>query len=737
MTTQQTLGFKPSTDRLSRTRCHWPFVLLLALYVATTVWLSFRLPAFVAPNEQLHYEYVALLRRTGQLPDPTASARPDERHQPPIYYMLAALLSLPFPSPLLDTELETNPYFFDTHEGNRNPAVGVTAATVPVLYAGRLASVSFGTVSLVVIYSVAYHVFRNEVALLITSLIAFQPMFLFLSAAVNNDLAVTATSTLVIAWTTLLIAQQRAERSYLLWGVLFAIAVLTKVSAVFLAVLLPIACLSKWRSQGRFWGAVRCGLIGVLGFVPLFMSWVLTNIQRHLDAVAVSASLPSLDRVLSVRPDDLTLLQPYLHKLWRTFLLDWSQNETGYTSDWLYWAWGIALIIALVGWLRRPDHLQQNKVLPLMHIAWTLPLVLFFVVVKTLMIKEAGFLTPEGRWLLPILPSLAWLAASGWSRWWPARWLRYVAIGTSGIVVASSLALVILFLPELYPGGAQHIASVSSIPVDVHPVGFVYNQQIELIGIKSTPFDVDQKAEVTLYWQALQSIDANYGVSSALVVPAPGGWKRLDLQRSFPGNGLTPTRGWQAGDVYQDRVVFYPRDELHGPTIALISVDLLDGRMALPVTHDGAPVDVAVVQEVIVRPSETLSPTARLTTTVNFGGLFDLTGITYAHTNHGLQVTLWWQATAKTQTSYTVFIHLVGLHDRLVAQADGLPNDGLSPTNIWQPNDVIQDIHSFPVQAPPQSTLLIGVYDLATLNRLPAVQGNHPLLSDAFRFELH
>jgi hypothetical protein len=32
------------------------------------------------------------------------------------------------------------------------------------------------------------------------------------------------------------------------------------------------------------------------------------------------------------------------------------------------------------------------------------------------MLKEAGFVTPEGRWLLPVVPSLAWLAGLGWAR---------------------------------------------------------------------------------------------------------------------------------------------------------------------------------------------------------------------------------------------------------------------------------------------------------------------------------
>jgi len=480
---------------------------------------------------------------------------------------------------------------------------------------------------------------------------------------------------------------------------------------------------------------VRNGLFAVLGFLPLFAGWVITNLQRNLDAMAVSNSLPPLEHILSVRPSDLALIQPHLQRLWRTFLLDWSQNETGYISDWFYLVWGVGLIIALAGWLRKPYRMRQDGVLPLMHVAWILPLCAFFLAVKTLMVKEAGFLTPEGRWLLLTLPSLAWLAATGWSRWWPLSRQRYAALSATAVTAASSLALVIFFLPQLYPTGASRIVD-ASIPSDAQPVGIVCGDQMKLLGIKSTPFFVDKRSEVTLYWQALQPIETNYTVSAELVVPAPDGWKRLDWQRSYPGNGMTPTRGWSAGDVYQDQVVFYPRGQLHGPTTALITIGLFDGKRAIPCTLDGAPLDVATVQETIVRPTAVLTPTNHLDAPVSFGDLFDLVGVTPVTTTDGLQVTLWWQVKAETSNNYSIFVHLVDQHGQLIAQADSMPIQGLSPTSAWHPGEIIQDVHTFSVQLFQAGALRIGVYDRATLERLPAVQIGRPITDNAFQFSL-
>ncbi len=707
---------------------------MLAVYMATTVGFIFQVPAFAPPNEQLHYEYVALLRRTGQLPDLASSVRMDERHQPPIYYALTAFISLPFPTPRLDTEMDLNPYYLVTHEGNYNRYSGVIPATAPVLYVGRMTSLFLGMLSLIALYAAACLVVQRHTALLITALMAFQPMFLFLSAALGNDLAVTAACAIVLAWTTVIIVRGWGERAYLIWGVLFAAALLTKASAVFLVIVLPIACWTRWRSQGRIWPAVRCGLSAIASFAPLYLGWILFNLGRNVDAAAVSASLPTLDRIVSVIPRDLPLIVPYLDRLWRTFLLDWSTAETGFVFDGFYVIAAVMVLIALAGWLRRPYRPRRDGVLPLMHAAWALPLWAVFLATKTLMIKETGLLAPEGRWLLPTLPSLAWLMGAGWLRWWPPDWHKNVALGSGAAIVGSSVLLALFYMPRFFPGGAQRLTGLNEIPAEVQAVDMVCNGQLKLLGIQSPPLIANQKAEVDFYWQALQGIDTNYGVSAVLIMPDPAGWKQLDAQRSYPGDGATPTRGWRAGDIYRDRMVFYPRGEFRGPMTVLLTVGLLDGKRKLPCARDGVPSDLA--REMIVRPESVLVPTDRLDSPVNFGDLFDLVGITPAATSEGTRVTLWWQAKSEPSKNYTVFVHLLDQQGQVIAQSDSPPDQGLSPTTAWRKGDVIQDTHTLPAHAPPGGALLIGVYDLATLGRLPATQNGQAQTNNAFRYSL-
>jgi hypothetical protein len=72
----------------------------------------------------------------------------------------------------------------------------------------------------------------------------------------------------------------------------------------------------------------------------------------------------------------------------------------------------------------------------------------------------------------------------------------------------------------------------------------------------------------------------------------------------------------------------------------------------------------------------------------------------------------------------------------LLAQNDGMPVDGLSPTGIWRQGDVIRDRRWLPMEPAAGRVLLIGLYDLATLVRLPAIQDGKPLANEAHRIEL-
>jgi hypothetical protein len=721
---------------LQHLKSHGLFVILLIAYLVAAVAMSFYLPAFSGPNERLHYEYIALMRRTHKLPDPSTSLRADERHQPPLYYTIATLASLPFPEPLLDTELTGNPFYGATHRGNLNPIVHATPRSVPIVYVARFVSTLFGALGLLGVYVAAYQSLPKEASLLITSLVAFQPTYLHLSATINNDLAVTAVGTWLIALTTILILRGAKPHAFLCWGILFACAMLTKANAVFLVSLLPIACWAIWRSLGRLWPAVQCGLWGIGGAIPILGTWFFVNQLRGQDVMGIGQSLP-LDRVFRQNPGDWIHILPHLDTLWRSFWLDWSPGERGYAPSWFYLLWGLMLAIALAGWLRRRSKLGRLVALSLMHLCAVATLTALFLAVKALMVKEAGFLVPEGRWLLPALPSFAWLVGVGWGRWWPKVTCRRACLLATSLPMVAAFLLMVLFLPGLYPR-AQRLADADRIPSSAHAVGLTYDGQIELLVVQSEPLTIDRESDVTLYWKALRTPEADYAVSVQLLVPDPSDWDRLDWQNSYPGNGLTPTRSWQQDDIYRDRIILYPQGILNGPSHAILGVWLLENSVPLPVESDGQEVELPIAQEVTIYPAEPVAPSvdSRLTTPVSFGGLFDLVGISYSYGPAELEVALWWQAQTDVPADYVTFVHLVDSEGHLVAQDDTMPDHGRSPTHLWRSGDGILDVHRLDTGVPPDTTLWIGAYDPTTVTRLPATQGQQPLPDHVFRLRL-
>ncbi len=716
---------------------HRFFLLLMIGYVLAASTLVFYLPAFSGPNEPLHYEYIALLRRTGRLPDPATSVRADERHQPPIYYTVAALASLLFADPALDSEFPQNPHYTSTLYGNLNPFVEVTPANAPVLYTSRLVSVLFGVLAALSIYSAARQTLAPTTCLLVLSLTVFQPTFLHLSATVNNDLPATAVGAALVAYTTHLVVRNKEPRAFFSWGLLFAAAMLTKANTVFLALMLPAACWAKWRRKGHLRPGVQCGLWGLAGFIPLWAGWLALNQFRTGDALGLAASVP-VGRLASLTPGDLALLLPHAGELFRSFWLDWSPGRLGYAPDWVYVWSGIALLLLASGWVRRARKASRPRIVPWLHLLWAFGLCATYLSVKSLMIRELGFVVPEGRWMLPAVPSLAWLIAVGWSRWWrPQDQRRACSLATLAPIASTGLLLT-LFLPTLFPR-ATRLASVNHIPENSQPPCLVYGEELALLAAESEPFVIGQQSPVTLYWQALRAPLHNHTVSLQLLVPRKDGWVKLAVQNSYPGHGLSPTRAWRPGDLFRDQVTLQPDGDLDGPTHAVLGLWLLTEQSVEPGKCAGQAVDYPIIAQVVVRPAlpvQSPSQDHRLAAPASFGGILDLTALAYSSKGDELVVTLWWAASVDVPTDYTVYVHVLDKDNQLIAQSDSPPAGGSSPTRIWRAGDLVRDQHEMQIKPPPDSVLLVGVYDSVTLQRLPASQDGQALSNDAWRQSL-
>jgi hypothetical protein len=93
-----------------------------------------------------------------------------------------------------------------------------------------------------------------------------------------------------------------------------------------------------------------------------------------------------------------------------------------------------------------------------------------------------------------------------------------------------------------------------------------------------------------------------------------------------------------------------------------------------------------------------------------------------------VEMKLLWQARQPIPQAYTTFVHLGGADGNIWGQVDRIPHPGSSelPTNQWDMGEWIVD--RFHLALKPNTpagnyTLLVGVYDSQTVERLPVVGG--------------
>ncbi len=89
-----------------------------------------------------------------------------------------------------------------------------------------------------------------------------------------------------------------------------------------------------------------------------------------------------------------------------------------------------------------------------------------------------------------------------------------------------------------------------------------------------------------------------------------------------------------------------------------------------------------------------------------------------------LSVTLYWECRKELSEDLHVFVQILGDDGRLAAQHDGVPGYGTRPVSSWAVGDVVRDNHlvfTEPGLPAGEYVLSVGIYDYATMARLPAV----------------
>lgn len=113
-----------------------------------------------------------------------------------------------------------------------------------------------------------------------------------------------------------------------------------------------------------------------------------------------------------------------------------------------------------------------------------------------------------------------------------------------------------------------------------------------------------------------------------------------------------------------------------------------------------------------------------------FADSIRLLGYDLLTATQSLSLTLYWQGQQFIAQDYKLFVHLTP-PDRPepLRQADRLTRDGLYPTGVWQPGEIVSDTVALDLAGlpPARYRLAIGWYDPNTLARLPATDAGRPV----------
>ena len=563
----------------SRRAAPWLLVAILLVYLALALWYSVIIPLGEAPDEVPHFTVVRFLAQNGRLPTGTDE---HEAWQPPLYYALGAVLTLPIEDGLeMPFAVRANAHFDPADpRAPKNLLLHSSAEAWPfrgwalAWHLVRVLSVALGAITVWTVFRLGSVVFPEQPAIPLTmaALTAFTPQFIFMSAVVNNDNAATTLSALTLWQVAALLHDPDCSRQWrraAVLGLLLGLAVLSKASLI---ALLPIAgvaiVVSSARCElpaeaaaggeqaragyevthpagrsSRVWLAI-VSLVVAFGLAALLAGWYFVR-NWQLFGDPMGWSFLRQTHALREGPLTLNVLAWLVEGIFRSFWLGW----IGIALDvLLYWLIGVVCLVGAAGfvvWLvRRWKTLGWSTL-------WTLALLgLHAVLTIASLVQWTATVqgTDQGRLIYPILPTVMLVVASGW-----AWWVKDQAQGwVLGALSAGMLCLAIITpLRYIAPVHAPAPAATESELAAASPLGVIW-EDVKLLGYRLGSNQVRAGGELVLdlYWEGLRPMERDL---QALIQLVDSDDQFLMYLDGSPTAGRDTTDRWTPGVALASR----------------------------------------------------------------------------------------------------------------------------------------------------------------------------------------
>lgn len=687
------------------TEARWPLFICLIFFFLGTAYSIFT-PIFEASDEVWHYPMVEHIATHWNLPEqplePGSSSGPwrQEASQPPLYYGIGALLTTWIDTRDMPQVRHLNPHVAAgeiTPDGS-NPNLVVHnpvlehfpwRGTVLAIHITRIFSVLLGTWAVYLTWALVREIFPDPawLAPIVAAVHAFTPMYLFISASVNNDNLIVPLCSLALLQMVRLVksaSQQVGESIFLpssfflphfLLGVTVGLGLLTKASAI--------------------------GLFPLVGATLCWETWQYYKVKNRKSNSAASISVKSQEAVnrssFTLRHSLFSFLSS-LSSLFPFFLLNtalilipafaisgwWFYRNYRLYGDWL----GLNAFYAVLGTRDVAADLAQ---------LWDER----FAFAAGYWGNFGGLNIPFPGWVYTVLNTLAIVAFLGifiqFLFWLTGKNQKSRIKNDKQIMAPSALPL--------------HRSSTSQPPHSPTPLYPLW------------PFTWDSlTAARALAWAWPAAIFVSWIRWATITWSSQGRliFSAIPLWSLMLILGLT---WWLPQRAAQYRL-----------TLAL---DLAGFLLGLSLT--------ALPMQIIPAYTPPLPTTSPATTLLErrFGEVLRLHGYDIAttapHPGETVTLTLYWEGLAPTATDHSIFIHVLGIGERIIAQRDTFPGRGLLSTTWLETGYTWSESYAIRLPrmayTPDTLTFAVGVYETATGTRLTVYDNTDTPVGETVLFE--
>lgn len=268
------------------------FRITVLLFVVLGIFYAGLVPPGEAPDEPAHLAYVDHIVEKGSLPParPSRDLTGYESYQPPLDYAVsAALLRVLHGGPVAYPFVANSGFDFQTSGSRAFLAHPGAESQARALRQLRMARLFWGVVTVWFMFQTAQLLVApgREWSVAAVAPFALAPQFLFDTATINNDTAVTALASATIYGLCRLVSRPAGFSSGLLTGAAAGLALWAKSSGLFLVPPLFYVAIALWQRRER---RAMAGLL--LAFAALSAAWIAFAVARS-GPILVSAQTES------------------------------------------------------------------------------------------------------------------------------------------------------------------------------------------------------------------------------------------------------------------------------------------------------------------------------------------------------------------------------------------------------------------------------------------------------------